>query len=146
MLQVLLVVARAIALGADRWRARAASRRPMLVEISVLRERLDAALEQNALLRARLDRVPHRRRPQYRRHERLAILYHAARFAMRSRSSATGLPTPRVPRCVRATLELLQLHARLELDPHLELRAVTFVGDGSTRAPTPRSFGDRPLR
>ena len=82
MLQVLLVVARAIALGADRWRARAASRRPMLVEISVLRERLDAALEQNALLRARLDRVPHRRRPQYRRHERLAILYHAARFGL----------------------------------------------------------------
>ena len=82
MLQVLLVVARAIALGADRWRTRVASRRPMLVEISVLREHLDAALEQNALLRARLDRVPHRRRPQYRRHERLAILYHAARFGL----------------------------------------------------------------
>ena len=82
MLQVLLVVARAIALGADRWRARVACRRPMLAEISVLRERLDAALEQNALLRARLGRVPHRRRPQYRRHERLAILYHAARFGL----------------------------------------------------------------
>ena len=82
MLQVLLVVARAIALGADRWRTRVAHRRPMLVEISVLRERLDAALEQNALLRARLGRVPHRRRPQYRSHERLAILYPAARFGL----------------------------------------------------------------
>ncbi len=82
MLQVLLVVARAIALGADRWRTRVANRRPILVEISVLRERLDAALEQNALLRARLGRVPHRRRPQYRRHERLAILHHAARFGL----------------------------------------------------------------
>ena len=82
MLQVLLVLAPTIALGADRWRTRVARRRPMLVEISALRERLDAALEQNALLRARLDRVPHRRRPQYRRHERLAILYHAARFGL----------------------------------------------------------------
>jgi len=54
----------------------------MLVEISVLRERLDAALEQNAVRRTRLGRVPHRRRPQYRRHERLAILYHAARFGL----------------------------------------------------------------
>jgi len=82
MLQALLVVARAIAFGADRRRTRVARRRPMHVEISVLRERLDAALEQNALLRARLGRLAHRRRPQYRRDERPATLYHAARFGL----------------------------------------------------------------
>ena len=37
---------------------------------------------ENTLLRARLLRVPARRRPRYRPHERLEILWHAARYRL----------------------------------------------------------------
>ncbi len=82
MRNALIAVTRSIAQAYDRWRTRAAERRPMLVEISVLRERLEGLREQNELLRARIRRLPSRQRPQYRPHERLAILAHAARHGL----------------------------------------------------------------
>ena len=82
MLQAILAVSRVIAVATNRWRLRAADRHPMRVEISVLKEKVEALREQNDLLRARLGRIPPRHRPHYRRHERLAILAHAARYGL----------------------------------------------------------------
>ena len=82
MRQALLAVARSIALAVHRWRTSATPRRPMVVEICVLRERLEGLREQNDLLRARLRRLAPKRRPHYRRHERLAILWHATRYGL----------------------------------------------------------------
>ena len=82
MLKAILAVARSIAAANDRWRARSASRRPMRVEIAVLRERVEGLCQENDLLRARLRRVAPRKRPHFRRHERLAILWHAERHGL----------------------------------------------------------------
>ena len=54
----------------------------MLVELAVLHERLDRSRAENDLLRARLRRVPPRRRPHYLRSERLQILWHAQRYGL----------------------------------------------------------------
>ena len=91
MLKAILVISRAIAVAHDRWRTRVAPRRPMLVEISVLRERVECIREENDLLRARLRRVPSRQRPHYQRHERLAILAHAARYGLSVKATARAL-------------------------------------------------------
>src|SRR5205085_6416889 len=82
MLRALLAVARTIARAHETWRSRAAPRRPMLVEISVLRERIEKLRSENDLLRARLRRLQPRRRPHYKPFDRLAILWHAARYGM----------------------------------------------------------------
>ncbi|MHC4164699.1 MAG: DDE-type integrase/transposase/recombinase, partial [Planctomycetota bacterium] len=50
--------------------------------IAVLEERVRRLEAENALLKARLIRVPARRRPRYRAHERLEILWHAARYRL----------------------------------------------------------------
>src|SRR5437870_1194802 len=82
MIRALVAVARSIALAHDRWRSRAAPRRPMLVELSVINERLARMTAERDLLRARLRRVPARSRPHYRGFERLAILEHGARHGL----------------------------------------------------------------
>jgi hypothetical protein len=78
MLRAILLVTRWIAAAHDRWRAEVARRRPLSAEIDVLHEKVRRLEEQNELLRARLHRVPLRRRPRYRRWERLLILIHRA--------------------------------------------------------------------
>ncbi|MHC4163845.1 MAG: coiled-coil domain-containing protein [Planctomycetota bacterium] len=84
MHQALILIARAIALAHDRWRRSVGRRLSLSGHIAVLEER-DRRLEaENALLRARLVRVPARRRPRYRAHERLEILWHAARYRLPS--------------------------------------------------------------
>src|SRR5437868_11151137 len=57
MIRALVAVARSIALAHDRWRSRAAPRRPVLVELSVVHERLARVTAERDLLRARLRRV-----------------------------------------------------------------------------------------
>ncbi len=82
MHQALTLVARAIAHAHDHWRRSVGRRRSLASHIAVLEERVERLTAQNALLRARLGRVPARRRPRYRAHERLEILWHAARYRL----------------------------------------------------------------
>jgi transposase InsO family protein len=82
MHEALILIARAIALAHDRWRARVGTRRPLSGKIAVLEERVQRLEAENALLRARFLRLPARRRPHYRPHERLEILWHAARHRL----------------------------------------------------------------
>jgi len=86
MLRALLVVARAIALAHDRFRT--ALSRPLAAGIDALRERIARLEAENALLRARLERLHPRRRPRYRPWERLAILWHRARYGLSMRATA----------------------------------------------------------
>ncbi|HEX5135708.1 MAG TPA: DDE-type integrase/transposase/recombinase, partial [Planctomycetota bacterium] len=82
MLRALLLVAREIALGHDRWLSQLVRRRPLVAEIAALREAVERQRAQIELLRARLLRPDPRRRPRYRAWERLAILWHRARYGL----------------------------------------------------------------
>ena len=82
MHQALLLVASAIALAHDRWRQHVGRRRLLSGRIAVLEERVARLEAESTLLRSRFLRVPGRRRPHYRRHERLDILWHAARYRL----------------------------------------------------------------
>jgi putative transposase len=82
MVRVLLLVAREIALAHDRWLAGLAGRRPLAAENAALRETVERQRAQIELLRARLLRLHPRRRPRYRPWERLAILWHRARYGL----------------------------------------------------------------
>jgi putative transposase len=82
MLRALLTVARQIGAAHDIWVSCLASRRSLVVELSLAHERLEKARSENDLLRARLRRLKHNKRPHYRRFERLAILWHASRYGM----------------------------------------------------------------
>ncbi|MGH7163191.1 MAG: DDE-type integrase/transposase/recombinase [Planctomycetota bacterium] len=86
MLRALLVVARAIALAHDRFRV--ARCRALASEIGVLRERIARLEAENGLLRARLHRLHPRRRPRYRSWDRLAILWHRARYGLSMSATA----------------------------------------------------------
>jgi putative transposase len=82
MHEALLVIARAIALAHDHWRSAIGRRRPLSGRISNLEERVRRLEAENDLLRARFRRLPPRRRPRYLPHERLEILWHAARHGL----------------------------------------------------------------
>lgn len=82
MHEALLLVARAIALAHDRWRSTVGRRGPLSGQIAVLEERVRQLEAEGALLRARFLRVHGLRRPHYRHHERLEILWHAARYRL----------------------------------------------------------------
>jgi hypothetical protein len=82
MHQALLPVARAIALAHDRWRSTVGRRRALSGQIAVLEERVRRLGAEGALLGARFLRVPGQGRPHYRHHERLEILWHAARYRL----------------------------------------------------------------
>ena len=82
MHHALVLIARAIALAHDHWRRTIGRRRPLSGKIAVLEERVQQLRAENALLRARLLRIPAKRRPHYRRNERLEILWHAARYRL----------------------------------------------------------------
>jgi transposase-like protein len=88
MHEALMLIARAIALAHDRWRARVGTRRPLSGKIAVLEELVQRLEAENALLRARFLRLPARRRPRYRPHERLEILWHAARHRLSGTATA----------------------------------------------------------
>jgi hypothetical protein len=57
MVQALLLIARWIAAAHDRCCATVATRRPLLVKVAVLRERVERLRAENDLLRARLGRM-----------------------------------------------------------------------------------------
>ena len=82
MLRALLLVAREIALAHDCWLAGLARRRPLVAENAALRETVEPQRAQIELLRARLRRLDPRRRPRYRPWERLATLWHRARYGL----------------------------------------------------------------
>src|SRR5687768_15550379 len=82
MVQGLLLIARWIAAAHDRWCAATATRRPLHVELAVLKQRHEKLRAENELLRARIGRLEPRRRPHYRPWERLSILWHQARHEM----------------------------------------------------------------
>jgi len=82
MLGALIRIARAISFAHDRWRLTIGRRRSLSGKIAVLEERVTRLEAESALLRVRFLRVPGRRRPHYRRHERLDILWHAARYGL----------------------------------------------------------------
>jgi len=88
MLRALLLVAREIALAHDRWLARLSRRRPLAAENAALRETVERQRAENELLRARLRRLHPRRRPRYKPWERLAILWHRARYGLSIRATA----------------------------------------------------------
>jgi hypothetical protein len=82
MHQALILLARAIALAHDHWHRSIGRRLSLSGQLAVLEERIRRLEAENTLLRARLLRVPARRRPRYRAHERLEILWHAARYRL----------------------------------------------------------------
>ena len=82
MHKALILIARAIALAHDHWRRSVGRRLSLSGHVAVLEERVRRLEAESALLRARLGRVPARRRPRYRAHERLEILWHAARYRL----------------------------------------------------------------
>ena len=82
MVKALLLIARWISQAHDRWCAETATRRPLAVEVAVLKERVERLRAENDLLRARLGRIDPRRRPHYRPWERLSILWHQARYRL----------------------------------------------------------------
>ena len=82
MVQALLRIARWMAAAHDRWCAATSARRPLAVEVAVLKERVERLRAENELLRARLGRIEPRRRPHYRPWERLSILWHQARYRL----------------------------------------------------------------
>lgn len=63
-------------------RAALHARRSPAAELDALRERIARLEAENALLRARLERLHPRRRPRYRPWERLAILWHRGRYGL----------------------------------------------------------------
>lgn len=91
MHEVLIFIARAMATAHDRWRLTIGRRRSLSGKIDVLEERVIRLEAESALLRARFLRIPDRRRPHYRRHERLAILWHAARYGLSVEQTAQPL-------------------------------------------------------
>ena len=82
MPEALILIAQAISLAHDHWRRTVGRRRPLSGKIAVLEEHVEQLEAEVALLRTRLLRIPGMRRPHYRRHERLEILWHAARYRM----------------------------------------------------------------
>jgi putative transposase len=82
MHEALILVARAIALAHDHWRSTVGRRRPLSGKIAVLEERVRQLEAEGALLRSRFLRLPGLRRPHYRHHERLEILWHAERYRL----------------------------------------------------------------
>ena len=88
MHQALLLVASAITLAHDRWRQHVGRCRTLSGKIAVLEERVARLQAESDLLRSRFLRVPGRRRPHYRRHERMDILWHAARYRLSDEQTA----------------------------------------------------------
>ncbi len=82
MVRALLLVAREIALANEQWLAQFVRRRPLVAENAALRGTVERQRAQLDLLRARLLRLHPRRRPRYRPWERLAILWHRARYGL----------------------------------------------------------------
>jgi len=82
MLRALLPMGRWIAVTYGRALAQVASRHPLAAEINALREAFARRRVENDLLRSRPRRLELRWRPQYRRWERLAILWHRARYGL----------------------------------------------------------------
>ena len=78
----LFLVATAIARAHDAWLLRLGRRRALAARVARLEERVARLEAENDLLRTRFLRVPSRRRPHYRKHERLAILWHARRHGL----------------------------------------------------------------
>jgi putative transposase len=95
VLQALILIARAIALAHDHWRRSVAKRLSLSGHVAVLEERVERLEAQNALLRTRLARVCARRRPRYRAHERLEILWHAARYRLSVTATARAFAVTR---------------------------------------------------
>ena len=90
MHEALIVIARAISFAHDRWRLTIGRRRPLSGRIGILEERVRRLEVESTLRRTRLRRLPARRRPHYRRHERLEILWHAARFGLSIATTAAA--------------------------------------------------------
>ena len=82
MHQALLLIAAAIATAHDRWRLGVARRRSLSGKIAALEERVARLEAEGDLITARFLRLPNTRRPHYRPHERMDILWHAARYRL----------------------------------------------------------------
>ena len=90
-----MILGRAIALAHDHWRRSVGRRFSRSAHIAVLEERIARLEAENALLRTRLLRVPARSRPRYRAHERLDILWHAARYRLSVSATARAFAVTR---------------------------------------------------
>ena len=95
MHEALILIARTIALADDHRRRAIGRRMSMSGQVAVLEERLQRLRVENALLRARWHRLPGKRRPHHRRHERLEILWHAARHRLSINDAARAFRVTR---------------------------------------------------
>jgi len=95
MHEALITVARMIALAHDHWRATIGQRRPLYGNVAILEEQLQRLRAEKTLLQRRMQRVPAKRRPHYRREERLEILWHAARYSMSIADTAAAFGVTR---------------------------------------------------
>ncbi len=86
MNRALLLVAGWVGQAVALWLS--TSRRPLVAEIVALRERLEKLRAECDLLRARLWRIEPHSRPHYKPTERLAILWHRARYGMSVEATA----------------------------------------------------------
>jgi putative transposase len=90
MHEPLILIAQASTRAHDHWRRSVGRRRPLSGKIAVQAERIERLEAENTLLRARLLRVPPRRRPHYRPHERLEILWHSAHHGLSVTATAAA--------------------------------------------------------
>jgi putative transposase len=95
MIHALLLIAHWIGEAHDRWRDRAAFGQPLRAEADLLRDRLEKLRAENRLLRERLLRLHPRRRPHYLRWQRLAVLWHAARYGLSIKATARAFVVTR---------------------------------------------------
>ena len=84
MHKALLFIATAIARAHDAWLLTLGRRLSLTGRVALLEEHVARLEAESDLLRARFLRVPGRRRPHYRRHERMDILWNAARYGLSS--------------------------------------------------------------
>src|SRR5258708_39214873 len=97
-------------------------RRPKVAEILALRERIDRLRAENEILRSRLLKIESYRRPHFQPWQRLAILWHRARYGMFREATAETCVISRhaslnwendihskVPRLVQATAPINSL-------------------------------------
>src|SRR5258708_5731380 len=68
-------------------------RRPKVAEILALRERIDRLRAENEILRSRLLKIESYRRPHFQPWQRLAILWHRARYGMSLDATAQSAPS-----------------------------------------------------
>jgi hypothetical protein len=139
MHRAVLLVSDWIASAHDRWRTEAARRTPLSARIDELQERVRRLTQENELLRGRLLRVSLRRRPRYRRWDRLLILIHQARYGLSLRATARAFVVA-AQTIVKSALRLVTSRSTCVVRQYGSISTSTYVGVVDEITILPSSF------